>query len=431
MLRNRDALAATPAHALAVDCLDAGIEAARPERVVRDQIRLSDDALVVDGARYDLTGYDSVLVFGGGNAAGGIASALEAVLGDRLDGGLVVTDAPAATERVAVRAGDHPLPTERNAAATRDLLGRARDAADRTLVLAVVTGGASALLAAPAPGVSLDSLRTTTDRLLRSGAPIHDVNAVRKHLSAVKGGRLAAALAPATVVTLAVSDVVGNDLDAIGSGPTVPDTSTLADARRVLAEHDIDAPVEVRESLTAAAAETPGGPFEHVSTHVLADGWTALDAARAVAADAGYETHVHSATVTGSARAAARDHVALADRVRETGTPVSPPAVVLSAGECTVAVDDSGGRGGPNQEFALAAALDGAPGVLGAVDTDGIDGNTDAAGALVDADTVDDPDAAGAALDAHDAHSFLADRDALVRTGATGTNVNDLRVLVL
>jgi len=428
VIQNRTALAGTPARALALDCIEAGIDAAHPATVIPETISLDGEALRVAGEAYDLAAYDELVVLGGGNAAGQVAVALERVLGDQLSGGIVVTDDPAETERTDVRAGGHPVPSERNVDATRDILARAREFDDRTLVLAVVTGGGSALLAAPA--VSLDALRETTDALLRSGASIHEINAVRKHLSRTKGGGLAAACAPATVVTLVFSDVVGDDLDTIASGPTVPDGSTLADARRVLADYDIEPPVEVEDRLDDPGAETPSAAFDHVSTHVLASARTALGAARTTAERAGYDTHIYSDSVTGEARDAAADHVELARRVRDTGDPVSPPAVVLSAGECTVTVTGDG-EGGPNQEFALAAAVERVPGVLATVDTDGIDGNADAAGAIVDSGTVDDEPAARAALDANDVHDYLEERDALIRTGATGTNVNDLRALVL
>jgi len=256
----------------------------------------------------------------------------------------------------------------------------------------------------------------------------------------VKGGRLAAAAAPATVVTLAFSDVVGDDLATIASGPTAPDPTTYADAVAVLDRYDLDVPEAVRAHLDAGAAgertETPrpDADFSHVRSHVLADAWTAIDAARAEAADAGYEPVVLSSRVRGEAREQGLAHAAVAEEVAATGNPIDPPAAVLSGGETTVTVRGDG-SGGPNQEFALRAALempDGA--VLGAVDTDGLDGGTDAAGAVVDSGTV--PDAAAAArarehLADNDTATFLAERDALVRTGPTGTNVNDLRVFVV
>ncbi|WP_135819855.1 glycerate kinase type-2 family protein [Halostella litorea] len=446
MTENRDALATTPARDVALACVEAGIEAGHPRTVVRDAVSLDGGTLRIRDAAggeasYDLDGYDEVVVLGGGNAAAHVAAALEAVLGDRIDGGVVVTDDPAGTERVTVREGDHPVPTERGVEGARAVLSAADDAGEGTLVLAAITGGGSALLPAPAGDVSLDDLRAVTDGLLASGADIGDINAVRKHLSALKGGRLARRAAPATVVSLVLSDVVGNDLSVIASGPTAPDGTTFAEALSVLDRYGVDAPASARERLERGAAgelaETPGPDdpaFDRVANHVVADGRTAIDAARDAAAERGYDPLVLSSRVRGEAREAAKTHVAVAEEARATGDPVSPPAVVLSGGETTVTVRGDG-EGGPNQEFALSAALELAGGgsevAVAAVDTDGIDGATDAAGAVVDGATVDDADAARAALADNDAYPYLAARDALIRTGATGTNLNDLRALVV
>ncbi|GAD51750.1 D-glycerate 2-kinase [Halarchaeum acidiphilum MH1-52-1] len=423
---------------LARECAEAGIEAAHPASVIRETVTRDGDELRIAEATFDLSDYDDVVVLGGGNAASQVAAALEAVLGDALAGGIVVTDDPAETERVTVLPGDHPVPSERGVDSTRALLDAADDADADTLVLAVITGGASALLPAPVPALALDDLRATTDALLASGATIHEMNAVRKHCSALKGGRLAARLAPARVATLAFSDVVGDDLSVIGSGPTVPDASTYADALAVLDDYDVRVPDAVRTRLDAGAAgerdETPntGDPtFERVSTHVLATNRTAVDAAAERARDAGYEPLVLSTRVRGEAREAAKTHVAVAEEALATGDPLAPPCVVLSGGECTVTVRGDG-EGGPNLEFALSAALElGPETALCAVDTDGIDGATDVAGAVVDAETLPDRRAARRALRENDALPVLDDADALVETGATGTNVNDLRIVVV
>jgi len=437
--RDRDSLAATPAHDLALDCVAAGIDAARPDRVVQDAVSVDGDDLTIGDEAYDLAAHEEVVVLGGGKAGAQVAAALEAVLGDRLDGGVVVTDDPEETETVEVLPGSHPVPDAAGVESTRALLDRAAAADEDTLVLAVITGGGSALMAAPVEGVSLADLRTTTDALLDSGADIHEINAVRKHLSAIKGGRLARTAAPATVATVVLSDVVGNDLDVIASGPTVPDPATYADARRVVDRYDLYLPASVTERLRRGAdgeaAETPGPDdpaFEGTRTHVLADGFTALDAAREVAADRGFDALVLSSRLRGEAREAGLTTLAVAEEARATGNPVEPPAVILSGGETTVTVRGDG-TGGPNQECALRFAADcaDADAAFAAVDTDGRDGSTDAAGALVDAETVADRDEALAALAENDATPYLDDRDALLYTGRTGTNVNDLRVLVL
>lgn len=441
-VENRNALASSPARTAALACVEAGIEAAQPARVVADCVTLDDDAdtLRVADATHDLGAFDRVLVLGGGKATAHVARALDGILGDRLDGGAVVTDDPAGTDPVTVLPGDHPMPSEDSVESTERVRELAGSADAGTLVLAVITGGASALLTDPADSLGLDDVREATDALLESGAPIKAVNAVRKHVSAVKGGRLARDVAPATVVTLAFSDVVGDDATVIGSGPTVPDTSTFADAARVLNEYDVAVPDAVRErferGVAGDVAETPkadDSAFERVSYHVLANAWTAIDAARREARERGYTPLVVSSRVEGEAREAGRLHAAVAREAATTGNPVEPPAVVLSGGECTVTHSEGteSGVGGPNLECALAAAPRLPAGAAFAcVDTDGIDGSSDAAGALVDADTADEA-ATRAVLREHDSGGFLADRNALVRTGKTGTNVNDLRVLVV
>ena len=338
------------------------------------------------------------------------------------------------------------MPDEAGVEGARRVRAVVEDAGEGTLVLAVITGGGSALLPAPVDGIALADLQATTDLLLESGASIDEINAVRKHCSAIKGGRLAAAARPAHVATLAFSDVVGDDLGVIASGPTVPDPTTYADALAVLDRYGLDVPAAVHDHLEAGAAgnrsETPGpdADFSHVDTHVLANAWTAVDAAREVAAERGYDPLVLSTRVRGEAREQGLGHVAVAEEIAASGEPVDPPAVVLSGGETTVTVRGDG-EGGPNQEFALRAALEfgGTAGgsenaVLAAVDTDGRDGGSDAAGAIVDGSTVPDADAAAearAALADNDAGTYLDGRGALVYTGRTGTNVNDLRVLVV
>jgi hydroxypyruvate reductase len=438
MIANREALADSPAHRTALHCVEAGIRAAVPDRVVRERLALDGDHLRVGDATYDLTAFEGVVLVGGGKAAAGVAAAVEDLLGDRLTGGVVVTNDPAPTERVAVVEASHPVPDAAGVDGAERVRETVADADAGTLVLAVVTGGASALLPAPADGIELDDLRAVTDALLDSGATIDEINAVRKHCSALKGGLLARAAAPATVVGLLFSDVVGDDLAVIGSGPTAPDPSTFADAVAVLDDYGIDAPEAVRGRLERGAsgelAETPTADdscFDRVTNHVLANAWTALDAAREAAAEAGFRTLVLSSRIEGEAREAAHTQAAVAAEIAATGNPVEPPAVVLSGGETTVTVEGDG-RGGPNAEFALSAARSlPATAVLASVDTDGEDGASEAAGALVDGDTVEDRRAAAAALRANDAAGYLADRDALIETGRTGTNVNDLRALVV
>lgn len=434
---DRDRLSRSSAHDVLLACLEAGIEAADPQRVIEERISVADGRLHVDGSTYDLYPYREIIVLGGGNAAAHVARALEDVLGDRLDGGLVVTDDPVDTERVTVLPGDHPVPSQRGVDSTRKLLDSAAAAGEETLVLGVITGGGSALMPAPAEDISLADLEDTTEQLLHSGATIHEINAVRKHLSRLKGGQLAAALAPATTVGLVLSDVVGNDLDVIASGPLVPDTSTFADALAVLDRFDLGVSTAVRERLESGVDGTipetpkPGDPaFERVTTHVIADGLTALDAASEVAAERGYDPLILSSRIEGEAREVGTVHAGIANEALASGQPVEPPAILLSGGETTVSVEGSG-SGGPNHEFAVAAALglDG-DSVVAGVDSDGIDGASDAAGAILDREAIDVHEARRA-LDENDTGSYLAARDAQIVTGPTGTNVNDLRAVLV
>ena len=420
----------------------AGIDAAHPEAVLREVITVDEHRLTIEDQTYDLDSYEEILVLGGGNAAGTVASHLAGRLGGHLTGGIVVTDDPAPADPIETVVGTHPVPSDANVEGARRVLERAREAGAETLALVAITGGGSALLSVPADGVPLADLQTLTEGLLQSGAPIDRINGVRKHVSVLKGGQLARALAPATTVGLVFSDVTSGDPSVVASGPLSPDPTTYADAIATLSEYGVDAPASVSRHLQRGVGgdvpETPGADdpaFEHASIHVVADNFTALAAARDVCREAGFETLVLSSSVRGEAREAAKTHVAIAEEIRRSGNPATAPAAILSGGETTVTVAGDG-SGGPNQEFALSAAIefasaDGDETVLAAVDTDGIDGPTDAAGAVVDSDTVDDVQRARSLLAANDVHDYLGERGALVRTGQTGTNVNDLRVLLV
>jgi glycerate 2-kinase len=335
--------------------------------------------------------------------------------------------------------GDHPLPSQRNVDATNSLLEIVDAADEDTLVLFVLTGGASALLASPADNIALDDLQETTERLLEGGVAIEHINAVRKHLSTIKGGQLARQAAPATVAGLLLSDVVGNDLSAIGSGPTVPDETSFTDALAVFDRYDIIPPDAIQSHLEAGVdgqiTETPflgDSVFDTVCNYVIGDNLAAVDAARMVATDAGYETLLLSSRFQGESRKVAKPLVAIGKEIAATGNPIEPPAVILCGGESTVTIANGGGQGGPNQELVLSAALelDGSQ-VVAAIDTDGEDGSSTFAGAVADATTATDAASARAHLSANDAGTFLADAGMTIETGPTGTNVNDIIVLVV
>ena len=386
------------------------------------------------------------VVVGAGKAAAAMARALEEHWPGPL-AGLVVTRYGHAVpcRSIEVIEAAHPVPDAAGTRAAERIRDSVRGLAPDDLVLCLLSGGASALLALPAPGIALDDKRAVTAALLRSGATIGEMNCVRKHLSAVKGGRLAAAAAPAEVVTLAISDVPGDDPSVIGSGPTVADPTTFAEARAVLAKYAIRPPPAIATHLDAALDETPkpGDPRLARSRYVLiASPQRALEAAAAAARAAGITPLVLSDRIEGEARAVALVHAAIARQAAAGGLvagdgPLKLPAVLLSGGETTVTVRGTG-RGGRNAEFllALAMALDGAPRIHAiACDTDGIDGTEANAGALYDPETRARACALGLDLAAR-----LADNDAwgafhalgdLVVTGPTLTNVNDFRAILI
>jgi hydroxypyruvate reductase len=338
-----------------------------------------------------------------------------------------------------VEAG-HPVPDAAGLGATEEVLRLAAAATADDLVLVLLSGGASANWTAPAQGISLEEKRATTRALLRSGVPISAINTVRRHLSRIKGGRLAALAAPARVVTLAISDVPGDDPAAIGSGPTVPDPTTLADARDIVAMSGIELPRAVAAALVDPANETPkpGDPlFANTSYRIICRPHDAIAAAAARAESLGYEPIVLGDALEGEARLVAKDHARLVVNAATVGRGVA----ILSGGELTVTVKGNG-RGGPNQEYALALAiaLEGDPRFAAlAADTDGIDGGSgaasDPAGAFIDGDTASRGRALGrdpaAFLSNNDATGFFEAVEGLVTPGPTLTNVNDFRAILV
>ena len=384
------------------------------------------------------------VVIGAGKAAAAMAQAVETHWpAGRPLSGLVVTrygHGVGPLGRIEVVEASHPVPDEAGQAAAGRMLRLVQGLGPEDLVLCLISGGGSALLAAPAPGVSLADKQAVNRALLRSGAGIGAMNCVRKHLSAIKGGRLAAAAAPARLVTLVISDVPGDDPSVIASGPTVPDPTTLAEARSVLARYGIEPPPAVAAWLQDPAAETPkpGDPaFARTRTVMIATPQDALDAAAAVARAAGVTPLILGNAIEGEAAEVARVMAGIARQCAFHGQPAAPPCVLISGGETTVTVRGQG-RGGRNAEFllGLALALDSHPDIHAiACDTDGIDGTEDNAGALLAPDSL-----ARAAALGLDARTRLADNDGyglfaalgdLVMTGPTRTNVNDFRAVLI
>jgi glycerate 2-kinase len=416
----------------------AGLAAADPREAVLRSVRAEGDTVFAGGGSF---GAERVFVVSVGKAAGAMANAAEDLFGDRIAGGVVVTKEGNAggPQRLETLFASHPEPDERGVEAARRVEEIAASLGEGDLLLALISGGASALLADPAPPIELSDLKRLTGALLRSGADIGEINTVRKHVSVLKGGGLVRLAAPATTLALLLSDVVGDDVSSIASGLTAPDPTTLEGARRVLERYGIDPPESIAEHLrNADETPKPGDAlFERVANVICGGGRHAAEAAAEKARELGYEPLLLSTTITGDARAIASMYAAVIQEVLQSGNPAPPPCAIVSGGEATVTVRGDG-TGGPNQEFALTLGLD-LEGVEGwaalAADTDGNDGPTDAAGGIVDGASAEAMRAGGAdpgeALANNDARAALEAGGALLVTGPTGTNVNDLRVALV
>ena len=439
----------------------AALQAVDPARAIQKAVHRDGNLLYVGGEQdagreYDLGQYERVFVVGGGKAGAPMAQALSKILGERLTAGWInvkhghLVDAPL-TERpshpsVRVHQAGHPIPDDAGRQGAQQIVDMVRQAQAYDLVFCLISGGGSALLPLPVQGIALADLQSLTDALLRCGATINEINAVRKHCSQIKGGQLARAAFPATVVSLILSDVVGNPLDVIASGPTVPDPTTFADAYQVLARYDVvDAvPASVVTHLQAGQRgdlpETPKPDdpvFGRVQNVIVGSNAIAAQAARAEAEAMGFHTLLLSTYIEGEAREVGRVMAGIAKSLVSEGWPLPRPACVIAGGETTVTVRGSG-KGGRNQELALASALAiaGWPDVtIATLATDGTDGPTDAAGAIATGETVRRAQAMGLSatdfLRRNDAYTFFDCLGDLIRTGPTNTNVNDLTFILV
>ena len=381
------------------------------------------------------------IVVGAGKASAAMARAFEKAWKGPLEG-LIVTryghDVPC--EKIEIVEAAHPVPDDSGTKAAARMLAMVKGLATNDLVVALISGGGSALLSLPAPGISVEDKRAVSRALLKSGAPISDMNCVRKHLSAIKGGRLAAAAHPARVVSLVISDVPGDDLAAVASGPTVADPTTFAEARAVIAKYGIEVPPAVKRHLETAADETPkpGDPrLANAEACLIASPQKSLEAAASVAQAAGMTPVILGDAIEGEAREVGFVMAGIAHQVRRFGQPVAPPCALISGGETTVTVRGNG-AGGRNVEFlmALALKLNGAPAIHAlAADTDGIDGAREVAGAFIGPTTLSRAREAGidpwAALADNDGHGFFAALGDQIVTGPTLTNVNDFRAILI
>ncbi|MFK8032857.1 MAG: glycerate kinase [Hyphomicrobiales bacterium] len=388
----------------------------------------------------------NVIVLGAGKASAAMAKAAETVIVESWGirpTGLIVTQygAAVACDHIEIVEANHPVPDANGLAAAERILTLASAAKNDDLVLFLVSGGGSSLLPLPGEGLTLDDKQAINKALLKSGAAIHEMNVVRKHLSAIKGGRLAAAAYPAKLVTLGISDVPGDDFGTIASGPTIPDPSSSADAADILARYKIDLPNYINNFLKLDAAQTPDPAeacFSNAEAIMVAKPQASLEAAAKIAADAGYTPLILGDAIEGEARDVGLVMAGIAKQVRSYKQPVQAPVALISGGETTVTVNGPAGRGGRNTAFLLsfAIAMDDMAGISAiACDTDGIDGSEDNAGAVyLPGDIASSREAGRRAVDylaGFDSYSFFGAANRLVMTGPTRTNVNDLRVILV
>ncbi|MEE8607308.1 MAG: glycerate kinase [Nitrospiraceae bacterium] len=426
----------------------AGVKAADPVDAVKQHLKLQNGMLKIAGQTYDLSAYEGVYVVGAGKAAAKMAQAIEELLGDRLKAGVINVKyghgVPLNVVRI-IEAG-HPLPDEAGVRGTKEIIELLRQSGEKKLVFCLLSGGGSALLPCPAEGLTLQDKQQTTKVLLGSGATIHEMNAVRKHISQVKGGRLARLAYPSTLISLILSDVVGDELDSIASGPTVADGSTFNDCLHILGRYGIEhrVPSSVRTFLEKGARgeieETPKAHdpiFRRIQSVIVGSNILAVNAARQKAGELGYHSLILSSFVKGETKEVAKAHAATAREILGTGQPVQKPACIVSGGETTVTIRGRG-LGGRNQEFALAAAIaiDGLEGVVTlSGGTDGTDGPTDAAGAIADGTTARRAREMGMEpehyLQENDSYHFFQPLGGLLITGPTLTNVMDLRLVLV
>jgi len=444
MIQNKETLISNAsgdfkeARADALEILEYALEKVQPKFAIQRAVRVEDDTLCLDELSINLSEVERIFAIGFGKASEQMAIELEKVLNDRISDGVVIVkhDSARKTGKIRIITGQHPIPTGENIKATERLLEMVDDADARDIIICLISGGGSALLTLPKQGISIEDLSRINGLLIKSGASIDEINAVRKHLSQVKGGQLVARAHPARLVSLIISDVVGNREDVIASGPTAPDKSTYADAIRVLQKYGLWRRVSssIRRTLEYGERgdlpETPKDDdpiFESAYNRIILSNHIMLSAAAEKALELGYIADAIQ-DIAGESRVEALKQLESALRLKT-------PSCLISGGETTVKVTGSG-KGGPNQEFVLACVerIAGKRVVVAAMDSDGIDGFTDAAGAMADGNSLQRAVELGLSptkfLDDNDAYHFFKKTKDLILTGQTGTNVNDLRVLL-
>jgi glycerate 2-kinase len=431
----------------ALDIIDHALAQADPYRATRNLVQVDGNYLVVGEMRFELNEHQRIFLLGGGKATYPIARALEDLLGDRVTDGVVICKygQEGKLSRARLYHASHPIPDRAGFEASRQAIALARQTQPNDIVFGCVTGGSSALMPLPVDGVTLEDKKEVNRLLLTCGANIYEINAVRKHLSQIKGGRLARAVHPrAQLINLTVSDVTGDELDYI-TDPTVPDSSFLKDARTTLTKYDlwVRVPASVAKFLKATGPEHETPKTADLADHnlhsfILVKSASVCEAAADKASELGFKTMILSTVLEGESKELGRTFAAIAAEIISNQRPLNPPCTVIGGGETTVKIDGAAGEGGPNQEFSLAAA----PGldrignvVVVGLDSDGTDGPTDVAGGIVDNQTSARANDLGmdlfAPLANHDVTPALKKLGDEIETGATGTNVNDLKFMLI
>jgi len=433
----------------ALDIFQASLKAVDPITAVKRFLVRKDDAIIVQGKSFKLNSFDGVYLIGFGKAAASMARGVEEVLGDDLRAGIInvkYDHRDKVSAKIKINEAGHPVPDEAGILGAREIIEFLKQRGERDLVICVISGGGSAIFPLPCEGITLAEKQEITRLLLACGADIKEINAIRKHISQVKGGQLSRIAQPATLITLILSDVIGDPLDSISSGPTSPDQTTFDDCNAILEKYlllgKIPPAVErhLKSGIQKKIPDTPkhGDPaFTKTHNVIVGSNWEAVLAAKGFAERLGYTTMILSTFIEGETKDVARVHAAIAKEIRKTGHPIAAPACIISVGETTVTIRGKG-LGGRNQEFVLAAAMDLRSMeniVILSAGTDGTDGPTDAAGAIADGETMARASQIGmkalAYLQNNDSYHFFERLDDLIKTGPTKTNVMDIRIMLI
>jgi len=449
LMNNSESSFDRKARRLVLRSIEAALNAVDPRDVIRAKVSLKGNVLRICGHPFDLGEFRNVIVVGGGKASGLMAEALEEILEDRITNGIVNIPYDGVhfqLQHIRIQEASHPVPDEAGVRGVKHIIDLATSADERDLIICLISGGGSSLMPLPRRGISLQDKIMVTDQLLKSGATIDEINAVRKHISDFKGGWLAKKAYPTTVVNLILSDVIGDPLDSIASGPTVPDTTTFRDATKILKRYLLwsRVPESVREVLLKGEKglipETPKADdetFKKVHSFIVANNRSASLAAYKRLEGDGLNTLFLTSQLEGEARHVGTVLATIIKEITKSGKPISKPAGIIAGGETTVTVTGDG-KGGRNQELVLSSSLklEGLEGIaIASISTDGVDGPTDAAGAIADGQTV--TRARNIRLDPmeflinNNSYSFFSMTHDLIFTGPTGTNVNDLTAIVV